>query len=126
MPMPLVWRSSVAVSALRQLLTDTEWGPLDVLVIDAPPGTGDVQLTLAQDVALSAAVVVTTPQPLATDDVRRALRMLQEVGRGRLRKAVGHPVILPQRLVIRRAARVETALHLARRRCSMPGRERTW
>lgn len=76
---PLVWRSSVAVSALRQLLTDTAWGQLDVLVIDAPPGTGDVQLTLAQDVALSAAVVVTTPQPLATDDVRRALRMLQEV-----------------------------------------------
>ncbi|MCC7075169.1 MAG: Mrp/NBP35 family ATP-binding protein [Deltaproteobacteria bacterium] len=77
---PLVWRASVAVSALRQMIDDTAWGALDVLVIDAPPGTGDVQLTLAQDVALSGAVVVTTPQPLATDDVRRALRMLREVG----------------------------------------------
>lgn len=76
---PLVWRSSVAVSALRQLLTDTDWGTLDVMVIDAPPSTGDVQLTLAQDLELSGAVVVTTPQALATDDVRRALRMLQEV-----------------------------------------------
>lgn len=75
---PLVWRSSVAVSALKQMLEDTAWGALDVLVIDAPPGTGDVQLTLAQDLRLSGAVVVTTPQPVATDDVRRALRMLQE------------------------------------------------
>ena len=77
---PLVWRSSVAVSALRQMIADTAWGALDVLVIDAPPGTGDVQLTLAQDVGISRAVVVTTPQPVATDDVRRALRMLREVG----------------------------------------------
>ncbi len=77
---PLVWRSSVAVSALRQMIADTAWGALDVLVVDAPPGTGDVQLTLAQDVGVSQAVVVTTPQPVATDDVRRALRMLREVG----------------------------------------------
>lgn len=75
---PLVWRSSVAVSALKQMLDDTAWGELDLLVIDAPPGTGDVQLTLAQDLHLSGAVVVTTPQPVATDDVRRALRMLVE------------------------------------------------
>lgn len=75
---PLVWRSSVAVSALVQLLEDVAWGPLDVLAIDLPPGTGDVQLTLAQELPIAAAVVVTTPQPVATDDVRRALRMLRE------------------------------------------------
>ena len=77
---PLAWRSAVAVSALVQLLTDVAWGPLDFLAIDLPPGTGDVQLTLAQELPISAAVVVTTPQAVATDDVRRALRMLLEVG----------------------------------------------
>jgi ATP-binding protein involved in chromosome partitioning len=77
---PLAWRSAVAVSALVQLLTDVAWGPLDFLAIDLPPGTGDVQLTLAQELPISAAVVVTTPQTVATDDVRRALRMLLEVG----------------------------------------------
>lgn len=75
---PLVWRSSVAVSALVQLLEDVAWGPLDVLAVDLPPGTGDVQLTLAQELPIAGAVVVTTPQPVATDDVRRALRMLRE------------------------------------------------
>ncbi|MCM2334764.1 MAG: Mrp/NBP35 family ATP-binding protein [Anaeromyxobacteraceae bacterium] len=77
---PLAWRSSVAVSALVQLLDDVAWGPLDVLVVDLPPGTGDVQLTLAQELRIGAAVVVTTPQAVATDDVRRALRLLLEVG----------------------------------------------
>jgi ATP-binding protein involved in chromosome partitioning len=77
---PLGWRSSVAVSALMQLLTDVEWGELDVLAVDLPPGTGDVPLTLAQELRVAAAVVVTTPQVVATDDVRRALRMLLEVG----------------------------------------------
>jgi ATP-binding protein involved in chromosome partitioning len=56
------------------------WGPLDVLCLDLPPGTGDVQLTLAQELRIGAAVVVTTPQAVATDDVRRALRLLLEVG----------------------------------------------
>jgi ATP-binding protein involved in chromosome partitioning len=77
---PLVWRASVATSALVQLLEDVAWGPLDVLCIDLPPGTGDVQLTLAQELRISGAVVVTTPQTVATDDVRRAIRMLQESG----------------------------------------------
>ena len=76
---PLVWRSSVATSAVLQLLDDVAWGELDVLVIDAPPGTGDVQLTLAHELPGMRAVVVTTPQVVATDDVRRALRMLLEL-----------------------------------------------
>ncbi len=77
---PLAWRSSVATSALLQLLDDVAWGELDVLAVDLPPGTGDVQLTLAQELRVGAAVVVTTPQVVATDDVRRALRLLLEVG----------------------------------------------
>jgi len=77
---PLIWRSSVATSAIIQLLDDVDWGELDLLVVDMPPGTGDTQLTVAQELKVSAGVVVTTPQPVATDDVRRAIRMLQEVG----------------------------------------------
>lgn len=77
---PLAWRSAVAVGAVVQLLEDVAWGPLDVLCLDLPPGTGDVQLTVAQELRIGAAVVVTTPQAVATDDVRRALRMLLESG----------------------------------------------
>ena len=77
---PLAWRSAVATAALVQLLDDVAWGELDVLAVDLPPGTGDVQLTLAQELRVGAAVVVTTPQVVATDDVRRALRLLLEVG----------------------------------------------
>jgi len=76
---PLIWRASVATSAMIQLLDDVDWGPLDVLVIDMPPGTGDTQITMLQEVHVTAAVVVTTPQAVATDDVRRAIRMLREV-----------------------------------------------
>jgi ATP-binding protein involved in chromosome partitioning len=76
---PLAWRSSVATSAMIQLLEDVDWGELDLLLVDMPPGTGDTQLTMAQELRVSAAVVVTTPQVVATDDVRRALRMLDEV-----------------------------------------------
>lgn len=76
---PLAWRSAVATSALVQLLDDVAWGELDFLIVDMPPGTGDVQLTFTQEVRIAAAVVVTTPQVVATDDVRRALRMLLEI-----------------------------------------------
>lgn len=76
---PLIWRSSVATNAMIQLLDDVDWGELDFLVIDMPPGTGDTQLTMAQELRITAAVVVTTPQPVATDDVSRAVRMLQEI-----------------------------------------------
>lgn len=76
---PLVWRSSVAVSALIQFLDDVAWGELDYLIIDMPPGTGDVQLTMAQELPLSGAILVTTPQKVATDDVSRALVMFQDI-----------------------------------------------
>ncbi len=77
---PLIWRSAVSTSAIIQLLDDVAWGDLDFLVVDMPPGTGDTQLTVAQELAVSAAIVVTTPQLVATDDVSRAIRMLEEIG----------------------------------------------
>ena len=76
---PLVWRSSVAVSALIQFLEDVEWGELDFMVIDMPPGTGDIQLTMAQELPITAGVIVTTPQLVASDDVSRAIRMFQDI-----------------------------------------------
>lgn len=76
---PLVWRSSVAVSALIQFLEDVAWGELDFLVIDMPPGTGDIQLTMAQELPITAGVLVTTPQLVASDDVSRAIRMFQDI-----------------------------------------------
>ena len=79
---PMIWRGPMASSALNQLLNDVNWGtaeaPLDVLVIDMPPGTGDIQLTLAQRVALSGAVVVSTPQDVALIDVRRGVSMFEK------------------------------------------------
>lgn len=80
MDTPLVWRSSVAISALLQFLEDVEWGELDFLVIDMPPGTGDIQLTMAEELPISAAVLVTTPQVVALDDVSRAIMMFKEIG----------------------------------------------
>jgi len=76
---PLVWRSSVAVSAVVQLLEDVDWGDLDFLVIDMPPGTGDIQLTMAQELPLTAGVIVTTPQQVSLDDVSRAIMMFKDV-----------------------------------------------
>ena len=80
---PMIWRGPMATSALGQLLNDTRWGgdegPLDVLVVDLPPGTGDIQLTLAQKIPVVGAVVVTTPQDVATLDARKALRMFEKV-----------------------------------------------
>lgn len=79
MDTPLVWRSSVAVNALIQFLEDVAWGELDFMVIDMPPGTGDVQLTMAQELPISAAVLVSTPQLVATDDVSRAVMMFKDI-----------------------------------------------
>jgi len=76
---PMAWRGPMVTSALNQLLTQTRWGDLDYLVIDMPPGTGDIQLTLAQRVPVSGAVIVTTPQDIALADARKGLEMFQKV-----------------------------------------------
>ncbi len=76
---PTIWRGPMVTQALTQLLTQTNWKDLDFLVIDMPPGTGDIALTMAQRVPLVGAVIVTTPQDLALADVRRGLRMFQKV-----------------------------------------------
>ena len=76
---PIIWRGPMATSALTQLLTDTHWGDLDVLVVDLPPGTGDIQLTMAQKIPVAGAVIVTTPQDVATLDARKALKMFEKL-----------------------------------------------
>ena len=75
---PLIWRGPMATSALNQLMNDTLWGELDWMVVDMPPGTGDIQLTLAQQYKVSGAVIVTTPQKVAFADVLRAAMMFKE------------------------------------------------
>lgn len=77
---PMVWRGPMVTSAMQQLLSETRWEGLDYLVVDMPPGTGDIQLTLAQKVPVSGSVIVTTPQDIALLDARRGLRMFQKVG----------------------------------------------
>ena len=76
---PMVWRGPMVTQALTQLLGDTDWGDLDYLVVDMPPGTGDIQLTLAQRVPVSGAVIVTTPQDIALLDARKGLKMFEKV-----------------------------------------------
>ena len=76
---PVIWRGPMVMKAVQQLLQDTDWGELDVLVIDLPPGTGDVQLTLVQTVPLTGAVLVTTPQNLALLDVQKGAEMFKHV-----------------------------------------------
>ena len=76
---PMIWRGPMATSALMQLFTDTLWGDLDYLLIDLPPGTGDIQLTLAQKIPVAGAVIVTTPQDIATLDAKKALKMFEKV-----------------------------------------------
>lgn len=73
--MSLLWRGPMVSNALKQLLNDTDWGELDYLVIDTPPGTGDVHLTLLQMYEITGAIVVTTPQTIALDDVIKAIGM---------------------------------------------------
>ncbi len=76
---PMIWRGPMVTQALQQLLNDTNWKDLDYLVIDLPPGTGDIQLTLAQQVPVSGAVIVTTPQDIALLDARKGLKMFEKV-----------------------------------------------
>lgn len=77
---PVVWRGPMVTSAFNQLLRQTNWDALDYLVIDMPPGTGDIQLTLAQRVPVTGAVIVTTPQEIALRDAKKGLRMFEKVG----------------------------------------------
>ncbi|MFM7260252.1 MAG: Mrp/NBP35 family ATP-binding protein [bacterium] len=77
---PLIWRGPMAHGAFKQLATQTEWGELDYLVVDLPPGPGDVPLTLSQLLPLSGAVIVCTPQQVAQDDARRAAKMFEQLG----------------------------------------------
>ena len=75
----MIWRGPMVLSALSQMLREVEWGDLDVLVVDMPPGTGDAQLTMAQQVPLAGAVIVSTPQDLALIDARKGLKMFRKV-----------------------------------------------
>ncbi len=77
---PMVWRGPMVTQALEQLLRDTQWKDLDYLVVDLPPGTGDIQLTLSQKVPVTGAVIVTTPQDIALIDARKGLKMFEKVG----------------------------------------------
>ncbi len=77
---PMIWRGPMVISALTQMLREVDWGELDVLVVDMPPGTGDAQLTMAQQVPLAGAVIVSTPQDLALIDARKGL---EHVSQGR-------------------------------------------
>jgi ATP-binding protein involved in chromosome partitioning len=76
---PMIWRGPMVMSALTQMLREVEWGELDVLVVDMPPGTGDAQLSMAQQVPLAGAVIVSTPQDLALIDARKGLNMFRKV-----------------------------------------------
>jgi ATP-binding protein involved in chromosome partitioning len=76
---PMIWRGPMVMSALQQMLRDVEWGELDIMIVDMPPGTGDAQLTMAQQVALAGAVIVSTPQDIALIDARKGLAMFQKV-----------------------------------------------
>lgn len=76
----VVWRGPMASSAMMQMLTQTDWGQLDYLIIDLPPGTGDIQLTMAQKVPMTGAIIVSTPQDLALIDARKAMAMFGKVG----------------------------------------------
>jgi ATP-binding protein involved in chromosome partitioning len=75
---PVVWRGAMVHKALTQLLDDVRWGDLDYLVVDLPPGTGDAQLTIAQTVPVTGAVVVTTPQEVSVDDSRKGVKMFEK------------------------------------------------
>jgi ATP-binding protein involved in chromosome partitioning len=77
---PMIWRGPMATQALEQLLRQTNWRELDYLIVDMPPGTGDIQLTLSQRVPLTGAVIVTTPQDIALLDAKKGLKMFEKVG----------------------------------------------
>jgi ATP-binding protein involved in chromosome partitioning len=75
---PMIWRGPMVMGALQQMMGQVEWGTLDIMIVDMPPGTGDAQLTMAQRVSLSGAVIVSTPQDVALSDARRGVRMFEQ------------------------------------------------
>jgi ATP-binding protein involved in chromosome partitioning len=77
---PMIWRGPMVMGALEQLMGQVAWGPLDIMIVDMPPGTGDAQLTMSQRVPLAGAVIVSTPQDVALIDARRGVRMFEKVG----------------------------------------------
>ena len=77
---PMIWRGPMVTQALEQLLRQTNWSDLDYLIVDMPPGTGDIQLTLSQKVPLTGAIIVTTPQDIALLDAKKGLKMFEKVG----------------------------------------------
>jgi len=76
---PMIWRGPMVMSALQQMLREVNWGELDIMIVDMPPGTGDAQLTMAQQVPLAGAVIVSTPQDIALSDARKGLNMFLQV-----------------------------------------------
>jgi len=76
---PVIWRGPMATGAVKQFMSDVNWGELDYLIYDLPPGTGDIQLTLVQTIPLSGAVIVTTPQEVSLIDARKGLKMFEKV-----------------------------------------------
>jgi ATP-binding protein involved in chromosome partitioning len=76
---PMIWRGPMVMSALQQMLRDVNWGELDIMIVDMPPGTGDAQLTMSQQVPLAGAVIVSTPQDIALLDARKGLNMFRKV-----------------------------------------------
>ena len=76
---PMIWRGPMVMSALQQMLREVDWGELDIMIVDMPPGTGDAQLTMAQQVPLAGAVIVSTPQDIALLDARKGLNMFRKV-----------------------------------------------
>ncbi len=76
---PVIWRGPMASGAIKQFMSDVQWGELDYLIFDMPPGTGDIQLTLVQTIPLTGAVIVTTPQEVSLIDARKALKMFNRV-----------------------------------------------
>ena len=112
---PMIWRGPMATQALEQLLRQTNWGDLDYLIVDLPPGTGDIQLTLSQRVPLTGAVIVTTPQDIALLDAKKGIKMFEKVGVPILGIVENMAVHVCEQVRPRRA-------HLRRGRRQAPGR----
>ena len=95
---PMIWRGPMVMGALEQMMGQVEWGALDILVVDMPPGTGDAQLTMAQRVALTGAVIVSTPQDIALIDARRGVRMFERTQRAGAGAGGEHELLLLPRM----------------------------